>query len=115
MRLISSDLPDTEASEEGIPEAHEIIKETHQEMGRRYRAVANRTRKNQKVEADTLVWVRVEVNQPNTSRKLNSGVDKNLQGCGSSWKRYCMRIDQCLYWTGDSEGRRKGKTVQWVG
>ncbi len=34
-RLISSDLLDTEASEEGIREAHEIIKEIHQKMARR--------------------------------------------------------------------------------
>lgn len=40
-------------------------------MARRYRAVANRTRKNQKMEAGALVWVRVEVTQPSTSRKLN--------------------------------------------
>ncbi len=60
-RLISSDLPDTEASKEGIREAHEIIKETHQKMARQYRAVTNRERKNQKVEAGTLVWLRVGV------------------------------------------------------
>ena len=49
----------------------ELIKETQEEMCRKYRSVANRGRKDCKIENGTLVWVKRETVIPGTSRKMN--------------------------------------------
>ncbi len=70
-RLINLELPSVDGTVEGISEAHAIVKETHAKMARKYRAAANKARKNPKVEMGKLVWVKAETTQPNTCRKLN--------------------------------------------
>ncbi len=70
-RAIGARLPGTDSTEDGVAEAHAILKETHCCMARRSRGVANRNRKNQKVTAGSQVWVRNESVIPGTSRKLN--------------------------------------------
>lgn len=56
---------------EAIAVARDLIKESTKNMSRRYREVANRNRKNQKVTKGDLVWVRNEHPLPGTSQKLN--------------------------------------------
>ena len=72
-RQIPGVLPsmEDEIEDSAIAKAHEIIQKTHREMASKYRAIANRKRKNQTVDENSLVWVRSETMVPNTSRKLN--------------------------------------------
>ncbi len=69
-RVIGTRLPGIDGTEDGVAEAHAILKETHLRMARRYRNVANR-RRNQAVAQGSLVWVQKESTVPGTSRKLN--------------------------------------------
>lgn len=71
-RLISSELPYIAATSDELPAAHEVLKKTHLNMARRFRAVANRRRVNQRVEVGDLVWVKLEVGIPGTCSKLNA-------------------------------------------
>lgn len=64
-------LPSTDGEDDDMAVAHALILETHRKMTRRYRDVANRKRKNQKVEVGTLVWIKKETTVPGTCRKLN--------------------------------------------
>ncbi len=64
-------LPAIEGTEVGIAEAHAILRETHQKMARKFRAVANRGHINQKVGERSLVWVKSEGSLPGTCKKLN--------------------------------------------
>ncbi len=70
-RAIGARLPGIDGTEDGVAEAHAILKETHLKMARRYRNVANRRRRNQAVAQGSLVWVRNESMVPSTSRKPN--------------------------------------------
>ena len=54
-----------------LEKAHTAIQETHLQMARKYRTLANRGRKTQSVAEGSLVWVRNECVIPGTSRKLN--------------------------------------------
>ncbi len=54
-RAIGTRLPGIDGTEDGVAEAHAILKETHLKMARRYRSVANRRRRNQKVDVGSLV------------------------------------------------------------
>ncbi len=64
-------LPSTDGEDDDMAVAHALILETQRKMTRRYRDVANRKRKNQKVEVGTLVWIKNETTVPGTCRKLN--------------------------------------------
>ena len=70
-RILGAKLPSVEGEKDEVEIAHEIIRETHKKMTRKYREVANRKRKNQAVSEGTLVWVRREVLLPDTSKKLD--------------------------------------------
>ena len=72
-RQVVSVLPtiNDDVEDSAIAKAHDIIQQTHVEMARKYRALANRNRKSQSVEENSLVWVKNETVIPNTSRKLN--------------------------------------------
>ncbi len=70
-RLVSASLPSVDGETDELAEAHALIRETHQKMSRRYRDVANRVRKNQRLEVGALVWVKSETTVPGTCRKLN--------------------------------------------
>ncbi len=70
-RAIGARLPGIDGAEDGVAEAHAILKETHLKMARRYRNVANRRRRNQSDGQGSLMWIRNESTVPGTSRKLN--------------------------------------------
>ncbi len=57
-RLVGAPLPSTDGEEDDMAIVHALILEMHRKMTRRYRDVANRRRKNQKVDVGTLVWVK---------------------------------------------------------
>ncbi len=61
-RLVSASLPSVEGAADELAEAHALVRETHQKMSRRYRDVANRARKTQRVEVGALVWTRKKLN-----------------------------------------------------
>ena len=71
-RQIAALLPSFEddVTQEAIEKAHQVIRETHLLMARKYRQLANRHRKQQAVEEGDLVWVRREHYLPGTSHKL---------------------------------------------
>ncbi len=70
-RAIGTRLPGIDGTEDGVAEAHAILKEMRLKMARRHRNVANRRRRNQAVAQGSLVWVRNESTIPETSCKLN--------------------------------------------
>ncbi len=70
-RLVSASLTSVDGEADELAKAHALVRETHQKMSRRYRDVANRARKTQKVEVGALVWVKSEVPVPGTCKKLN--------------------------------------------
>ena len=70
-RLVSAQLPSVEGEDEELAAAHALVRETHQRMARKYRSVANRQRKSQSVELNSLVWIRRETPTPGTCKKLN--------------------------------------------
>ncbi len=57
-RLVSDSLPSVDGETDELAKVHALVRETHQKMSRRYRDIANRARKTQKVEVGVLVWVR---------------------------------------------------------
>ena len=65
-------LPQVPGSDEDISLAHDLLKQTHLNMARKFRAVANRNRVNQNVEVGALVWVKAETLLPGASRKLQA-------------------------------------------
>ncbi len=67
-RLAEAALPSIDGDEDDLTAAHALIRETHQKMSRRYRDVANRARKNQRVERGALVWVKSETTVPGTCK-----------------------------------------------
>ncbi len=68
---MSASLPSVDGEADEPAEVHALVRETHQEMSRRYRDVPNRARKSQKVEVGALVWVKSEVPLPGTRKTLN--------------------------------------------
>ncbi len=70
-RQVSVRLLEIKGTEEGIAEAHAILRETHQKMAKKFRAVANRGRRNKKVGERSLVWVKSESSLSGTCEKLN--------------------------------------------
>lgn len=71
-RNIGVPLDQVDSDEEGRVLAHELLKQTHLNMSRKFRAVANRNRVNQRVENNALVWVKAETLLPGASRKLQT-------------------------------------------
>ena len=71
-RNVGATLPQVSGTAEDIDLAHEILQQTHLNMSRKFRAVANRNRVNQKVEEGSLVWVKAETLLPGASRKLQA-------------------------------------------
>ena len=71
-RNIGAPLDHVESDEEGRALAHELLKQTHLNMSRKFSAVANRNRVNQKVEENSLVWVKSETLLPGVGRKLQT-------------------------------------------
>ncbi len=61
-----------EGDEEGRVLAHELFKQTHLNMSRKLRTVVNHNRVNQKVEENSLAWVKAEILLPGASRKLQT-------------------------------------------
>ncbi len=74
-RMVGAPLPSVDGSEDELQTAKALIVETQQRMTRKYRAVANRKRKEQRVEVGTLVWVRKETPLPGRCKKLNARWD----------------------------------------
>jgi len=70
-RLIGAPLPSVDGHKDEMKVAHEVLRETHAKMSRRYLTTANRKRKTQAVGQGALVWVRCETVQQGTCRKLN--------------------------------------------
>jgi len=70
-RLAGMRLPATDGEEDDVAAAHQNIRDTHVKMSRKYRSVANRKRKEQRVDVETLVWVKRETAEPGTCTKLN--------------------------------------------
>ena len=68
--LVGSRLPVVDGEEDDLTVAHRIIRETHEKMSRKYRSIANRNRKDQRVEAESLVWVKRETTDPGVCKKL---------------------------------------------
>ena len=71
-RQVFSTLPtlNDDMEDSAIEKAHKIIQETHKTMAEKYRDIANRNRKSQRVEENSLVWVKNETTLPHASRKL---------------------------------------------
>ncbi len=69
-RVVGTRLPTITGEEDDISIARRVIKETQEKMTRKYREVANRKRKEQKVNSGALVWVKREVNEPGVCKKL---------------------------------------------
>lgn len=69
-RVVGTRLPGVDGEEEDRDIARRIIRETHEKMTRKYRGVANRKRKEQKVNVGSLVWVRRETTEPGVCKKL---------------------------------------------
>ena len=65
------DLPQITNSDEDMLEVHKLIRDTNKKMVEQYLHEKNKNRKNERVEVDSLVWVKKEVGIANTSRKLN--------------------------------------------
>ena len=70
-RNVGIRLPEVEGEPDDKEAVLEVIRETQEEMCRRYRTVANRGRKDISVQEGALVWVKRETGIPGTSRKLN--------------------------------------------
>jgi len=70
-RLVGTRLPTVEGEEDDVTIAHRIIRETHEKMSRKYGSVANRKRKEQKVDVDALVWVKRETTEQCVCKKLS--------------------------------------------
>ena len=58
-------------SDDSLKVAHEAIRETSARMSKGYREKVNDHRKEECVKVGDLTWVRVEIPEPGTSRKLN--------------------------------------------
>ncbi|MPC67784.1 hypothetical protein E2C01_061968 [Portunus trituberculatus] len=54
-RMVGNKLPTVDSEESDLDIAHRVIRETHEKITRKYRSVANRKRKEQKVDVGTLV------------------------------------------------------------
>ncbi len=57
-RVVGTRLPTITGEEDDISIARRVIKETQEKINRKYREVANRKRKEQKVNSGALVWVK---------------------------------------------------------
>ena len=63
-------MPEVSGTSDELVLAHKLLQKTHLNMMRKFRAVANRRRRNQSVEVDSLVWVKAETVMPGISSKL---------------------------------------------
>lgn len=114
-RNIGMNLPAIEGTEEGIAEAHAILRETHHRMAREYRNFANRWRKNSSVALGSLVWVKNETPQPGTSRKLN--VKWTPESSGSDKRWWCLHVGTFIYRAENAKGTEKAKpyvSEEWI-
>ena len=69
--LETNSLPVIEGDEDDLSIAHQVIRNTHEKMARKFRSVANRGRINQAVKEQDLVWVKSVTPVPGSCRKLN--------------------------------------------
>lgn len=68
-RSVSAPLPQDD-DDADIKIAHEVVKETNRERAQKWRDKANRGRTNQRVELNSLVWVKKEQGESSVQRKL---------------------------------------------
>ncbi len=80
-RVVDTRLPTITGEEDDISIARRVISETQEKMTRKYREVANRNRKEQKVNSGAFVWVKREVNEPGVCKKLCQ-VERSIQSSG---------------------------------
>ena len=71
-RNIGVTLPEVSATSDELVLTHELLQNTYLNMARKLRAVANRRRRNQSIEIDSLVWVKAETVMPGVSNKLQA-------------------------------------------
>ena len=71
-RRVEATLPEVPGTSEGLTFAQELLKTTHLNMARKFRATANRYRRNEKVNEGALVWVKAETLLPGASSKLQT-------------------------------------------
>ena len=70
-RYVGVELPEFTGTPEEEKGAMKVLKDHQAKMFRKYRAVANRGRKNVAVSENSCVWVKCETPVPATCRKLN--------------------------------------------
>jgi len=70
-RLVGTRLPTIDSEEDDLVIARRIIRETQEKMTRKYRGVANRKRKEQRVDIGALVWVKRETTESGVCKKLS--------------------------------------------
>ena len=68
--MVGTRLPTITGEEDDVVIAHRVIRQTHEKMTRKYRSVANRRRKEQKVESGALVWIKRETAEAGVCKKL---------------------------------------------
>ncbi len=68
--MVAIRLPTITGEEDDIGIARRVVRETQGKMTRKYRSVANRKRKKQKVNLGVLVWIKQEVNELGVCKKL---------------------------------------------
>ncbi len=107
--LVSASLPSVDGAADELAEAHALVRETHQKMSRRYRDVANRARKTQRVEVGSLVWVRNEVPVPGTCKKLNPKWGVPSGGSGARWQ--CLSCAEHIHGTSAAASRSPSEAV----
>lgn len=69
-RVVGARLPTVDGDENDVEVVRRLIRETHEKMTRKYREVANRKRKDQKVDIGALVWVKRETTESGVCKKL---------------------------------------------
>ena len=70
-RLVGTRLPTVDGEVDDFDVARQVIRETHEKMTQRYRRVANRKRKEQRVDIGALVWIKRETTESGVCKKLS--------------------------------------------
>ncbi|XP_063889312.1 uncharacterized protein LOC135116022 [Scylla paramamosain] len=71
-RFVTAPLLTVQSEDSDVQQLKRMIKDASVTSQRRYRAVANRKRRDEKVSVGSLVWVKSETPLPGTSTKLNA-------------------------------------------
>ena len=71
-RFVTAPLLTVQSESSDVQQLKRLIKDASVSSQRRYRAVANRKRRDEKVSVGSLVWVKSETPLPGTSTKLNA-------------------------------------------